>query len=153
CGRDRDHAARPHAVARTGAIVKASDKRKTLIWTLSYDRQRASIGSASKGMEHACTPRNLVRVRAANRIRERPPAEQGRGHEHAPLHEGRQRKAPGDHLGRIRADREQPQSRGVRERRLDEADAEALTGSVPNGGPWGTRSARPLWPPSSNYAK
>src|SRR5437879_12949463 len=47
-------------------------------------------------------------------------------HEHAALHERRQRRAPGHYLGRIRANREQPQPRRVREWRLDEVDAEAL---------------------------
>src|SRR3989442_13787361 len=99
-------------------------------------------------MEHACTATNLVRVRAANRRREGPPAEQGTRHEHAPLHEGRQRETPGDHLGRVREGRVRPRPRRVRERRLDEADAEALI-RRPRGGPWWAwRSAPPPWPPS-----
>src|SRR5438132_5046584 len=94
---------------------------------MSYSRQHASNGwRANKGWKHACTEGNLVRVRAADRLREGAPAGQGERHEHAALHERRQRQAPGHHLGRIRANREQPQPRRVREWRLDEVDAEAL---------------------------
>src|SRR2546425_12790081 len=78
---------------------QTSDKRKTLIALLSYSRQHASIRWRYEGMEHACTQANLVRVRAADRRGEGPPAEQGSGHEHAAVHEGRQRETPGHHLG------------------------------------------------------
>src|SRR2546430_13323786 len=78
---------------------QTSDKRKTLIALLSYSRQHASIWWRNDGMEHACTQGNLVRVRAADRRGEGPPAEQGSGHEHAPVHEGRQRQPQGHHLG------------------------------------------------------
>src|SRR2546426_1294153 len=78
---------------------QTSDKRKTLIALLSYSRQHASIWWRNEGMEHACTQGDLVRVRAADRRGEGPPAEQGSGHEHAAVHEGRQREAPGHHLG------------------------------------------------------
>src|SRR5206468_1689026 len=78
---------------------QTSDKRKTLIASLSYSRQHASIRWRYEGMEHACTQANLVRVRAADRRGEGPPAEQGSGHEHAAVHEGRQRETPGHHLG------------------------------------------------------
>src|SRR5207237_197209 len=94
---------------------------------MSYSRQHASNGwRANKGWKHACTEGNLVRVRAADRLREGAPAGQGERHEHAALHERRQRQAPGHHLGRIRANREQAQPRRVREWRLDEVDAQAL---------------------------
>src|SRR5207249_1060962 len=46
---------------------QTSDKRKTLIASLSYSRQHASIRWRYEGMEHACTEANLVRVRAADR--------------------------------------------------------------------------------------
>src|SRR2546430_4711123 len=94
---------------------------------MSYSRQHASNGwRANKGWKHACTEGNFVRVRTADRLREGAPAGQGERHEHAALHERRQRQAPGHHLGRIRANREQPQPRRVREWRLDEVDAQAL---------------------------
>src|SRR5256714_3100918 len=94
---------------------------------MSYSRQHASDGwRANKGWKHACTEGNFVRVRTADRLREGAPAGQGERHEHAALHERRQRQAPGHHLGRIRANREQPQPRRVREWRLDEVDAQAL---------------------------
>src|SRR2546425_10733139 len=94
---------------------------------MSYSRQHASDGwRANKGWKHACTEGNLVRVRTADRLREGASAGQGERHEHAALHERRQRQAPGHHLGRIRANREQPQPRRVREWRLDEVDAQAL---------------------------
>src|SRR5437879_11736198 len=96
---------------------------------MSYSRQHASNGwRANKGWKHACTEGNLVRVRAADRLREGASAGQGERHEHAALHERRQRQAPGHYLGRIRANREQPQPRRVREWRLDEVDAEAQIG-------------------------
>src|SRR2546428_10940454 len=98
-------------------------------------------------MEHACTATNLVRVRAANRRREGPPAEQGTRHEHAPLHEGRQRETPGDHLGRVREGRVRPRPRRVRERRLDEADAKALIPRPREGPWWAWGSTPPPWPP------
>src|SRR2546427_8607003 len=86
---------------------------------MSYSRQHASNGwRANKGWKHACTEGNLVRVRTADRLREGAPAGQGERHEHAALHERRQRQAPGHHLGRIRANREQPQPRRVREWRF-----------------------------------
>src|SRR2546421_4665636 len=88
---------------------------------MSYSRQHASNGwRANKGWKHACTEGNLVRVRTADRLREGASAGQGERHEHAALHERRQRQAPGHHLGRIRANREQPQPRRVREWRLGE---------------------------------
>src|SRR2546427_67876 len=94
---------------------------------MSYSRQHASNGwRANKGWKHACTEGNLVRVRTADRLREGAPAGQGERHEHAALHERRQRQAPGHHLGRIRANRKQPQPRRIREWRLDEVDAQAL---------------------------
>src|SRR5947207_14593961 len=94
---------------------------------MSYSRQHASDGwRANKGWKHACTEGKLVRVRTAYRSRERASAGQGERYEHAALHERRQRQAPGHHLGRIRANREQPQPRRVREWRLDEVDAQAL---------------------------
>src|SRR6266480_6734092 len=94
---------------------------------MSYSRQHASNGwRANKGWKHACTEGNLVRVRTADRLREGASAGQGERHEHAALHERRQRQAPGHHLGRIRANRKQPQPRRVREWRLDEVDAQAL---------------------------
>src|SRR6266566_1711965 len=94
---------------------------------MSYSRQHASNGwRANKGWKHACTEGNLVRVRTADCLREGASAGQGERHEHAALHERRQRQAPGHHLGRIRANREQPQPRRVREWRLDEVDAQAL---------------------------
>src|SRR5437879_12425884 len=95
---------------------------------MSYSRQHASNGwRANKGWKHACTEGNLVRVRTADRLREGAPAGQGERHEHAALHERRQRQAPGHHLGRIRANREQPQPRRVREWRLAEVDAPGMT--------------------------
>src|SRR5438552_1816332 len=94
---------------------------------MSYSRQHASDGwRANKGWKHACTEGNLVRVRTADRLREGASAGQGERYEHAALHERRQRQAPSHHLGRIRANREQPQPRRVREWRLDEVDAQAL---------------------------
>src|SRR5256885_406367 len=94
---------------------------------MSYSRQHASNGwRANKGWKHACTEGNLVRVRTADRLREGAPAGQGERHEQAGLHERRQRQAPGHPLGRIRATREQPQPRRVREWGLDEVDAQAL---------------------------
>src|SRR5438046_5801030 len=91
---------------------------------MSYSRQHASDGwRANKGWKHACTEGNLVRVRTADRLREGASAGQGERYEHAALHERRQRQAPSHHLGRIRANREQPQPRCVREWRLDEVDA------------------------------
>src|SRR5436189_6260121 len=96
---------------------------------MSYRRQHASNGwRTNKGWKHACTEGNLVRVRTADRLREGASAGQGERHEHAALHERRQRQAPGHHLGRIRANREQPQPRRVREWRVDEVDAQALIG-------------------------
>src|SRR2546425_1142207 len=99
-------------------------------------------------MEHACTATNLVRVRAAYRRREGPPAEQGTRHEHAPLHEGRQRETPGDHLGRVREGRARPRPRRVRGRRVDEGDARALLRRPGEGPWWPWRSAPPPCPPS-----
>src|SRR3989449_3839669 len=128
----------------------ASDKRKTLIRDhVVQSSARLHRGRAEKGWKHACTEGNLVRVRTADRLREGAPAGQGERHEHAALYERRQRQAPGHHLGRIRANRKQPQPRRVREWRLDEADAQALI--VRNQGrPWWTwRSVPPPWPPSS----
>src|SRR5436853_7897207 len=94
---------------------------------MSYSRQHASNGwRANKGWKHACTEGNLVRVRTADRLREGASAGQGERHEHAALHERRQRQAPGHYLGRIRANREQPQPRRVREWRVDGVDEEAL---------------------------
>src|SRR5437667_4290002 len=94
---------------------------------MSYSRQHASNGwRANKGWKHACTEGNLVRVRTADRLREGGTGGHGERDEHAALHEGRQRQAPVHHLGRIRANREQPQPRRVREWRLDEVDAQAL---------------------------
>src|SRR5438093_2040024 len=90
----------------------------------------------TEGMEHACTQGDLVRVRAADRRGEGPPTEQGSGHDHAALYEGRQRETPGHHLGRVRTDRQRPRPRRVRERRLDEADAKALGRRSSRGGPW-----------------
>src|SRR5438552_3682142 len=59
---------------------------------MSYSRQHASNGwRANKGWKHACTEGNLVRVRTADRLREGAPAGQGERHEHAALHERRQR--------------------------------------------------------------
>src|SRR2546426_1664765 len=128
----------------------ASDKRKTLIRDhVVQSSARLHGGCAEKGWKHACTQGDLVRVRPADRLRKGAPAEQGERHEHAALFEGRQREAPGHHLGRIRADRKQPQSRRVREWRLDEAKEQALIARI-QGRPWWTwRSAPPPWPPSS----
>src|SRR2546428_7280842 len=93
---------------------------------MSYSCQHASDGwRANKGWKHACTEGNLVRVRTADRLREGASAGQGERHEHAALHERRQRQAPGHHLGRIRANREQPQPRRVREWRLGGGDVVA----------------------------
>src|SRR2546421_961477 len=104
----------------------ASDKRKTLIRDhVVQSSARLHRGRAEKGWKHACTEGNLVRVRTADRLREGAPAGQGERHEHAALHERRQRQAPGHHLGRIRANREQPQPRRVREWRVGEGDWEA----------------------------
>src|SRR6267143_6708360 len=155
-GRRFSNSARPSSQARacedTGWMdcQGASDKRKTLITGhVVQSSARLHRGRAEKGWKHACTERNLVRVRAADRLREGAPAEQGERHEHAALQQGRQREAPGHHLGRIRANRKQPQPRGVRERRLDEVDAQALIVRL-QGRPWWTwRSAPPPWPPSS----
>src|SRR2546430_6002936 len=118
---------------------------------MSYSRQHASNGwRANKGWKHACTEGNLVRVRTADRLREGAPAGQGERHEHAALHERRQRQAPGHHLGRIRANRKQPQPRRIREWRLAVGDGAAAlipkpkkTTAVPAFG------AAPPAPPSS----
>src|SRR5712692_8932037 len=128
-----------------------SDKRKTLIrgHVVHLSARPPNGWCAEKGWNHACTQGNLVRVRAADRLRDGASAEQGEGHEHAALQQSLQREAPGHNLGRIRANREQPQSRRVRERRLDEVDAQALIVRI-QGRPWWTwRSAPPPWPQSS----
>src|SRR5712691_12745756 len=71
---------------------RASDKRKTLIrGHVVQSSARLHRGRAEKGWKHACTERNLVRVRTADRLREGAPAEQGERHEHAALQQGRQR--------------------------------------------------------------
>src|SRR5881392_118273 len=141
---------RRRVARRNGDCQTLSDKRKTLIAEgVVQPSARCHMGGARKGMEHACTEGDLVRVRTADRLRQGAPAEQGGWHEHAALFQGHQRQAPGHHLGRIRADREQPQPRRVRERRLDEVDAEALSARI-QGRPWWIgRSAPPPWPPSS----
>src|SRR5947199_5675878 len=141
---------RRRVARRNGDCQTLSDRRKTLIAEgVVQPSARCHMGGTRKGMEHACTEGDLVRVRTADRLRQGAPAEQGGWHEHAALFQGHQRQAPGHHLGRIRADREQPQPRRVRERRLDEVDAEALSARI-QGRPWWIgRSAPPPWPPSS----
>src|SRR3989442_15934097 len=131
----------------------ASDKRKTLIRDhVVQSSARLHRGRAEKGWKHACTEGNLVRVRAADRLREGAPAGQGEGHEHAALYERRQRQAPGHHLGRIRANREQPQPRRVREWRLGggEGQAPKLPPTKTTAGP--ARWAPPPAPPLSLVA-
>src|SRR2546422_4151201 len=130
----------------------ASDKRKTLIRDhVVQSSARLHRGRAEKGWKHACTEGNLVRVRTADRLREGAPAGQGERHEHAALHERRQRQAPGHHLGRIRANRKQPQPRRIREWRFVEVDTQTPTPPKSKKKMWGTASAAPPPPTLSPH--